>query len=73
MYLRDFGEEPSFGNLHLSTYLSPPKKQNPKKIRERGEVTKSLKNQLKKQDILLNSTYLAVGPSQFLAFPSFTE
>lgn len=37
MYLRDFGEEPSFGNLHLSTYLSPPKKQNPKKIREKEE------------------------------------
>lgn len=58
MYLRDFGDEPSVGNLHFSTYLKVEKGQE--------FAERSVKMEL-------NITYLAVGPSQFLAFPSFTE
>lgn len=66
MYLSDFGDEPSLGNLHFSTYLSAP----PPKKKKRGY--KMTKKPVEKRE-RLNSTYLVVGPSQFLAFPSLTE
>lgn len=61
MYLKDFDDEPSLGNLHFSTYLSWEMSGNCSTKEDKQEITK------------MNNAYLVVGPSQFLAFPSFTE
>lgn len=62
MYLRDFGDEPSFGNLHFSTNLDR------KETTDYGTYHITVPKNT--QDF---HAYLVVGPSQFLAFPSFTE
>lgn len=59
-YLRDLGDDPSSGNLHLSTYLFD------RNVSSQRVPTPDMGSQR-------CSSYLAVGSSQFLALPSFTE